>query len=984
MRTERGSGAGFSGGSGGAGGYRFQALAVAYVYAHALAEHGLNWVSGGAIPLAISTETAGPGDDLRVEYLDGSGAASGVLEVQAKRGLNRGSELWDALMSLARGLDENSSLRCALLVDHAASRPVKDELRRDIERLAQGRSDRLRPITREFLRSLEAEGITPRRSLLTRLSVVVADLGDRSEGEGAALVLLSNVVDKASILNAWTAFREDGMRLAEIAGRRDVPALWDMLEAHGIKATVGGESLLSQREDQVPPYPRPFVGRDAVVGDISALLSAAGDGSRPVVAVRGLPGSGKSAVATAVAEGLRSTFPGGVLWGSVGPNPSPLSVLARWGRALGTPDLEGYQDVGAASARMKAVLRERKTLLVLDDIWGVEHARHFEVGGPQSATLATTRSRVTALGITPGGTVIELEPLTEADAVSLLEQLAPSLDHDDQGRLDELAVKLGRLPLALRVAGRLLEEEAMLGLGVSDLLGELEQGEKLLSAAVPPDLSNLVETTTPTVAALLERSTEALEESERKCFARLGAFEPGPASFDLPAAGTVWSDTGEQITRALIGTLIGRGLVDSDGSGRFSLHPVLSMHARHLLQREADGGREARFLHATHYLGVLRSAEALYNAGGEARKVGLALFDTEWENIRVGQLWAASRLAEAEEDTEAARLVSNYADHGWWLLSMRATVEERSHWIEDALKAHGVLMDVSNSGAGKERPEETRRTQQAARARNLHGLALVRNQAGRTDEAFALEREAGEIYRSLGNRLGESTVHNGLGVLYTARGDYELAEQSYFRALDLLRKELDAKAGKSTRSIPYGRRAGILGNLGALYRHMGRAQLADEVIGEAIAIFRRQGDMVQVGIALNNRGSLRSELREDKRGARRDFLAARRIFRDLGSRIDEAISVLALGREHAYAKEYRRAERRAREVITVTRELGDLSLEGWGLALLGDARLGLGYPAEAEGIYHEVLDAARRMQNKRLESMASEGLENAARAQKDN
>jgi NB-ARC domain len=513
--------AGFSGGSGGAGGYRFQALAAAYVYAHALAEHGLNWVAGGVIPLAVSAETAGPGDDLRVEYLGSSGAGSSVLEVQAKRGLRKGAELWDALVSLTRGLDEDSSLRCALLVDHAASRSVRDELRRDIERLAQGRSDRLRPITREFLRRLEAEGITPGRSLLTRLSVIVADLGDQSEGEGTALVLLSKVVDKASILNAWTAFREDGMRLAEIAGRRDVPALWDMLEAQGIRAADGGEPLLSQREDQVPPYPRPFVGRDAVVGEISALLSAAGGGSRPVVAVRGLPGSGKTAVAAAVADGLRSTFHGGILWAALGPNPSPLSVLAGWGRALGAEDLAGYQDAGAASARMKAVRRDSRALLVLDDVGEAEHARPFAVGGPESATLATTRSRGAARGMAPGGTVLGLDPLTEAEAVSLLEQLAPSLDEDDRRRLDELAAKLGRLPLALGVAGRLLEEEATLGLGVGALLAELEQGERLLAATVPPDLSGLVEATTPTVAALLERSTDVLTP-------RAGAFRaPG-------------------------------------------------------------------------------------------------------------------------------------------------------------------------------------------------------------------------------------------------------------------------------------------------------------------------------------------------------------------------------------------------------------------------------------------------------------------------
>ena len=80
MRGESGSGAGFSGGSGGAGGYRFQALAAAYVYAHALAEHSLHWIGGGAVPFAVSAETAGPGDDLKIEYSGGPGEG-GILEV---------------------------------------------------------------------------------------------------------------------------------------------------------------------------------------------------------------------------------------------------------------------------------------------------------------------------------------------------------------------------------------------------------------------------------------------------------------------------------------------------------------------------------------------------------------------------------------------------------------------------------------------------------------------------------------------------------------------------------------------------------------------------------------------------------------------------------------------------------------------------------------------------------------------------------------
>ena len=98
----------------------------------------------------------------------------------------------------------------------------------------------------------------------------------------------------------------DGIRLAETASRRDVPYLCNLLEAHGIRAIDGSGPPLREREDHVPRYSHPFVGRDAVVGEVRYLLSAAGTGRRPIVAVHGLPGSGKTAVAKVVADRLRS------------------------------------------------------------------------------------------------------------------------------------------------------------------------------------------------------------------------------------------------------------------------------------------------------------------------------------------------------------------------------------------------------------------------------------------------------------------------------------------------------------------------------------------------------------------------------------------------------------------------------------------------------------------------------------------------------
>ncbi len=152
-------GTGFSGGSGGGGGYRYQALAAAYVGAHALASHPLNWVdSVEAVPVAVWVESGGAGDDLRVEFVQGAD-----LEIQAKKGQKKNAKLWKAVLRLVRGLEVDHSLRCTLLVDTTASETIRDKLALDIRRLGQGRSDRLRPVGEELVGLLTSAGVEPER-----------------------------------------------------------------------------------------------------------------------------------------------------------------------------------------------------------------------------------------------------------------------------------------------------------------------------------------------------------------------------------------------------------------------------------------------------------------------------------------------------------------------------------------------------------------------------------------------------------------------------------------------------------------------------------------------------------------------------------------------------------------------------------------------------------------------------------------------------
>src|SRR5215207_5694754 len=91
---------GRGGGPAGGGGFNFQARATALVYAHVLAGSPLNFAVGHyPVPLAVSAETDGPGDDVHVECEGGA-----VVEIQAKRGLRADRRLWDAAVKMISGL----------------------------------------------------------------------------------------------------------------------------------------------------------------------------------------------------------------------------------------------------------------------------------------------------------------------------------------------------------------------------------------------------------------------------------------------------------------------------------------------------------------------------------------------------------------------------------------------------------------------------------------------------------------------------------------------------------------------------------------------------------------------------------------------------------------------------------------------------------------------------------------------------------------
>jgi DNA-binding SARP family transcriptional activator len=333
----------------------------------------------------------------------------------------------------------------------------------------------------------------------------------------------------------------------------------------------------------LPPLPALIVGRDEAFREIKGHLGIGGE-LRPVTVIQGWPGVGKSTTVAALAHDpeIAATFPDGVLWASAGEAPGLLAELLSWADALKLTEPGKTPALEELTTQLTTLLRDKRMLLILDDVWRVEHAAPFRVGGRHCALIITSRLNDVAQALAPTPRdVYRLAVLSEEKALELLGTLSPGAVSDHPAESRELVRDLEGLPLAIQVAGRLLDSESRLGWGVGTLLAELRQGANLLSAQAPGDMVGIRRDTTPTVAALLRRSTDSLDEVTRQRFALLGLFVPKPATFDLAAMSAVW-DVAD--ARPAARSLVNRGLLEPVSGGRFQMHALLVLHAQSLLE----------------------------------------------------------------------------------------------------------------------------------------------------------------------------------------------------------------------------------------------------------------------------------------------------------------------------------------------------------------------------------------------------------------
>ena len=167
--------------------------------------------------------------------------------------------------------------------------------------------------------------------------------------------------------------------------------------------------------------------------------------------LHGQGGIGKSVLAAALALDVRvrEHFPDGVFWVSLGEDADVVAgqrdLLAR----LGTPAEVRF--VAEGRELLRAALADRRSLVVVDDVWSVAAAAAFGAAGPRCRILYTTRD----LGVLErvGARVQRIDVLSEQDARKLLGALTGTPAQRLPAEAAEVIEATGGVALALALVG---------------------------------------------------------------------------------------------------------------------------------------------------------------------------------------------------------------------------------------------------------------------------------------------------------------------------------------------------------------------------------------------------------------------------------------------------------------------------------------------------------------------------------------------------
>ncbi|NUT45789.1 MAG: helix-turn-helix domain-containing protein [Saccharothrix sp.] len=549
----------------------------------------------------------------------------------------------------------------------------------------------------------------------------------------------------------------------------------------------------------LPPDVADLTGRE---GELAALAEVAeGTRTTSLVVVHGPPGAGKTALAVRAAYRLASRFPDGCFFFNLrGMDVRPVhpsEVVHRMLLALGVPEKEVPAGEEERSDLYRARLRERSTLLVLDNASDEAQVRPLLATGSGSMVVVTSRL---VLGGLEAGRRLGLDVLDPGESFELLGAIAGRARVGAEPvATARVAALCGHLPLALRIAGNRLASRPKWTIG--HLAGQLVDERRRLSALTAGDLQ---------VRTAFEMSYRQLGAKAAVLFRRLSLAPGADFGADLAA---VLADVDRFGAEDTLEELVDMSLLDTaEVPGRYVFHdlirvfagerlvdeepaPVVGQARRRMVdwlldtavaaagffgpdarstpsgplrsQEDADGWLTAE---AGNWLGAMRWAAA-NGLPAEVLRLATAM---HWYSDQRGraETWAEVFTA----GVAAARAVGSVRDEAvqlnfltWTLSVLLRRYPEALALYDEAWRASVAAGDVKEQGWA------------------LHYRSVSELRTGRLEEARVSSRAAQELFRRAGYPLGEHISLSCLALVLDGLARYEDAVQVHLELLARVR-----------------------------------------------------------------------------------------------------------------------------------------------------------------------------------------------------
>jgi predicted ATPase/DNA-binding SARP family transcriptional activator len=542
------------------------------------------------------------------------------------------------------------------------------------------------------------------------LMETLAQLGRRSEALARYERLVEDLLD---------AFGTD-------PDRRTVALFRELLTGSRSDDRPQGGAADTESTDEIGHLPTPltsFIGRGRELVDIERLIRRA-----RLLTLTGAGGSGKTRLALAAAQRVRSSYTDGVWFVDLAAVGESVLVADAVAEAL---ELQS----GAPPSRSQAIvdqLRRRRLLMVLDNC---EHllaacadlVTAVLAGCPGVDVLATSREplhtpgeytyRVPSLALPSPirNDAADLAELAETASVRLFVERAAQvrpgfeLDAGNAQAVIDLCRRLDGMPLALELAAARITV-----LEPAEILQRLGDALSVLGGG-PVGV-----TRHETLRATLAWSHDLLAEPEQILLRRLSVFAGG---FTLEAVEAVCG--GPPLDRVLLldllGKVVDKSLVVPERVAAGTRYRQLET-VRQFAGEKLDLAGETDQLSRAHCAYFLDFAVA----HNPERATGVVieqptLVDGEHDNLRAALRWAC-----AHEPDTALRLVASL----WRFWFIRGHAVEGARWVERALAV----------SPGPSRP----------RAAALIGLTGLDSRQGRSDRHRSLGAEAVAIVEQIG------------------------------------------------------------------------------------------------------------------------------------------------------------------------------------------------------------------------------------------